>query len=142
MLHRLGDSAGPPRGASTYTSTNHGRSVGSGYPTGFHHWSTDADYDQGGRTRRNSDAGPFNQSRANSNGTRSTGKSEYADGTVSNVAGDAQCAERNRNRYDSLGHNRWGSEPVTDFGAGRTTIEFSGHAIEQSRNEPAGQLGK
>jgi hypothetical protein len=61
---------------------------------------------------------------------------------VSDVAGNANCAERNRDRHNSLGHNRGSTQPVTDVGAGRTTIESSGHAVEQSRIESARQPGK
>jgi hypothetical protein len=60
---------------------------------------------------------------------------------VSDVSGNANCAERNRDRYNSLGHNRGSTQPVTDVGAG-TTIESSGHAVEQSRIESARQPGR
>jgi hypothetical protein len=142
MLCILGAGAGSPGGASTCSPTHHDRRVRPDCATGFHHRPTDADYDQGCRTRRNADAARLNYSRATANGTGTTGKSEYADGAVSDVTSDANCAERNRDRYNSLGHNRRSAQPVADFGAGRTTIKFPGHPVKQSRNESACHLGE
>lgn len=60
MLRKLGDGTGSPGGASTCSSTNHQRRVWTDYSTGFHHRPTDADYDQGCRTRRYADSAKFN----------------------------------------------------------------------------------
>jgi hypothetical protein len=136
MFCKLGLGASSSR--STTASSNHYRRIRSDEATRFDDWSADPNHDQSSRTGGNSDAANSGQPGSNAHRPGSTGQSQYADGAVSNIAGDSGakwCGDRNNSScYNSC-------YACTDgtFSAGRGNFSRSSNTVEQSWDESAVQ---
>lgn len=138
MLCQLGDRAGASD-SSTSTATDYHRLFWADEAACFNHRSTDAHYDQGSRTWRDSDAAPANQPSAAADRTRAAAECEQSRSAVSDNARNSDDRERNGDR-DYAGESDYrAANAGSRLSAGRTSSE-SGWDSEQCRDYRCAQL--
>ena len=92
MLCQLGSRPGSPYCAAS--STDHNGSLGADDSSGFYDWSAHADYNEGSGPGRYPGAANTKQPGTDTDRTGATGKSQHARGTLPDVNGNADSAER------------------------------------------------